>query len=400
MDSLYFKRELESRLQFIPGLPVLVIVGARRVGKTTLLRGFFERTDINTVINKVWLDGDNPASLELWERLRTGQDPLSWLETLAGRLNQTQEVMLFLDEAQALPDSSKLVKVLVDKLPFLRVVMSGSSALKLRAFSNESMAGRKQVLELYPLNLRERLSDPKLPKAGLREFSVPGILREMLVWGGFPNVLQTGETWQRTSYLVDILDSLLYRDLLSELRGKDVSLLKRLLVALARSVGSRVNISKLGGLLELSRPTILRYLTLLEESSVITLLPGIDGRGVVAKAQPKVYFLDNGILSLLLADERIFEVRKPEDQGLLLENFVVTELIKRYAYSQDRVTQLGYLWVQGSEVDIVAYKNGALQQGWEVKLTSGQGGSREAREVLGEARLEVVNLLNIAEILS
>ncbi len=384
MEQYWFKRDLEERLRFIRGLPVLVIVGARRVGKTSLLRRYY-----SLLTNpKAWLDGDNPAHAQLWERFRQGQDGKGWLTSLLGNFNQ-EEVYLFLDEAQMFPDSSLLVKSLVDALPNLRVVMSGSSALKLRALNSESLAGRKQLLELYTLSLSERLNDSRLPSLG-KELSVPAILQDMLVWGGFPGVTQLSETWQRTSYLTDVLDSLIYRDLLSEVRGKDVSLLKRLLIALARSIGGRVNTTKLAGSLELSRATVVRYLDLFQEANILKALPGIDKRGVVPKAQPKLYFLDNGFLSLLLADERLFEVRKPEDQAALLENFVVSELVKHYAYKGD-ITQLGYLWLEHSEVDIVAYKDGAIQRAWEVKLSKEQGGSSEARDALS-VPVTVVNM--------
>jgi uncharacterized protein len=395
MDFLHFKRDIEPRLKFIPGLPVLVLVGARRVGKTTLLRTWYSKLEQTP---RAWLDGDNPAHLMIWERLRTGQDAESWLSTLTGSSPQN-EIVLFLDEAQMFPDSSRLVKSMVDGLPALRVVMSGSSALKLKDLSSESLAGRKQLLELYPLNLRERLQDPRLTVRTdhVRAFSATGTLGDMLVWGGFPALTNLKDSQDKTSYLVEVVDSVLYRDLMGEVRQKDITLFKRLLVALARAVGSKVNTSKLGTVLELSRPTITRYLDLLQEASVIALLPGIDGQGIVPKAQAKVYFLDNGILSMLLADDRVLEVRKPEDQSMLLENFVVGELIKRYAYSGDKLTQLGYLWHPKGEIDIVAFRNGGIQHAWEVKLTDSQGGSRMTREALGGAPLDVVNLGNISK---
>jgi uncharacterized protein len=395
MEVNHFKREIEPRLQFIPGLPVLIVVGARRVGKTTLLKSWYARLD-NTP--RAWLDGDNPAHLLIWERFRTGQDAESWLSTLTGSSPQN-EIVLFLDEAQMFPNSSRLVKSLVDTVPALRVVMSGSSALKLKDLSSESLAGRKQLLELYPLNLRERMQDPRLTVRSdyVRTFSATGILGDMLVWGGFPALTNLKESWEKTSYLVDVVDSVLYRDLMSEVRQKDIGLFKRLLVALARAIGSRVNTSNLGKSLELSRPTITRYLDLLQEASIIALLPGIDGQGIVPKAQPKVYFLDNGILSMLLADDRLFEVRKPEDQAMLLENFVIAELIKRYSYAGDKLTELGYLWHLKGEIDIVAFRNGSIQHAWEVKLSESQGGSRTTREALNGAPLDVVNLGNAAD---
>jgi uncharacterized protein len=397
MDFLHFKRDIEPRLKFILGLPVLVLVGARRVGKTTLLRTWYSKLEQTP---RAWLDGDNPAHLMIWERLRTGQDAESWLVTLTGSSPQN-EIVLFLDEAQMFPDSSRLVKSMVDGIPALRVVMSGSSALKLKDLSSESLAGRKQLLELYPLNLRERLQDPRLTVRTdhVRAFSATGTLGDMLVWGGFPALTNLKDSQDKTSYLVEVVDSVLYRDLMGEVRQKDIALFKRLLVALARAIGSKVNTSKLGTALELSRPTITRYLDLLQEASMIALLPGIDGQGIVPKAQAKVYFLDNGILSMLLADDRVLEVRKPEDQAMLLENFVVGELIKRYAYSGDKLTQLGYLWHPKGEIDIVAFRNGGIQHAWEVKLTDSQGGSRITREALGGAPLDVVNLRNISEFL-
>jgi uncharacterized protein len=395
MEPYHFKRKIEPRLQFIPGLPVLIIVGARRVGKTTLLKSWYARLE-NTP--RAWLDGDNPAHLLIWERFRKGQAAESWLSTLTGSSPQN-EIMLFLDEAQMFPDSSRLVKSLVDTVPTLRVVMSGSSALKIKDLSSESLAGRKQLLELYPLNLRERMQDPRLTIRSdtVRAFSATGILGDMLVWGGFPALTNLKENWEKTSYLVDVVDSVLYRDLMSEVRQKDIGLFKRMLVALARAIGSRVNTSNLGKSLELSRPTITRYLDLLQEASVIALLSGIDGQGIVPKAQPKVYFLDNGILSMLLADDRLFEVRKPEDQAMLLENFVVNELIKRYSYAGDKLTELGYLWHPKGEIDIVAFRNGSIQHAWEVKLSESQGGSRITREALNGAPLDVVNLGNAAD---
>ena len=107
-----------------------------------------------------------------------------------------------------------------------------------------------------------------------------------------------------------------------------------------------------------------------------------------------VFFVDNGILSLLLADDRVLEVRKPEDQGLLVENFFVSEMVKNLAYKGDSLTQLGYLWHDKGEIDLVEYRNGIVRA-WEVKLTKKQGGTRETRNALGDASFTLVNLENI-----
>ena len=387
-DTIYL-RNLRSRLQFIPGLPILIVIGARRVGKTTLLREWFSELEQP----KAWLDGDNPAHFQLWQRLASGQTANEWLTNLTGEA--TGERYLFIDEAQMLPDSSILIKHLSDSIPEARVVMSGSSALKLKDLSAESMAGRKQMLELYPLNLGERLS---LTEPSQLEFNAPSVLREMLVWGGFPGVLKLPEGWQRQTYLADVIDSVLYRDLLGLVRSKDTNVFRMLLVMLARSVGTRLNASTLSKSLELSRITINRYLELLVEASVIRLLPGITASGIVPKVQPKVFFVDNGILSLLLADDRVLEVRKPEDQGLLVENFFVSEMVKNLAYKGDSLTQLGYLWHEKGEIDLVEYRNGIVRA-WEVKLNKKQGGTRETRNALGDASFTLVNLENIVSVL-
>jgi uncharacterized protein len=387
-DDSYL-RNLRSRLQFVPGLPILIVIGARRVGKTTLLREWYSRLEQP----KAWLDGDNPAHFQLWQRFASGQDSNEWLTNLTGEADG--ERYLFIDEAQMLPDSSILIKHLSDSIPNARVVMSGSSALKLKDLSAESMAGRKQMLELYPLNLGERLS---LTPAAQLEFNAPAALREMLVWGGFPGVLKLPEGWQRQTYLADVIDSVLYRDLLGLVRSKDTNVFRMLLVLLARNVGTRLSTRTLAQNLEISRVTVNRYLDLLVEASVIRLLPGITASGVVPKVQPKVFFVDNGILSLLLADDRVLEVRKPEDQGLLLENFFVSEMVKHLAYKGDSLTQLGYLWHDKGEIDLVEYRNG-IQRAWEVKLGRKQGGSVETRNALEGANFTLVNLENIVDVL-
>jgi uncharacterized protein len=387
-DNSYL-RNLRSRLQFVPGLPILIVIGARRVGKTTLLREWYSELERP----KAWLDGDNPAHFQLWQRLASGQTANEWLTNLTGEA--TGERYLFIDEAQMLPDSSTLIKHLSDSIPEARVVMSGSSALKLKDLSAESMAGRKQMLELYPLNLIERLS---LTKPAQLEFNAPSVLREMLIWGGFPGVLKLPEGWQRQTYLADVIDSVLYRDLLGLVRSKDTNVFRMLLVLLARNVGTRLSTRTLAQNLEISRVTVNRYLDLLVEASVIRLLPGITASGVVPKVQPKVFFVDNGILSLLLADDRVLEVRKPEDQGLLLENFFVSEMVKYLAYKGDSLTQLGYLWHDKGEIDLVEYRNG-IQRAWEVKLGRKQGGGVKTRNALAGASFTLVNLENIVAVL-
>jgi uncharacterized protein len=387
-DNSYL-RNLRSRLEFVPGLPILIVIGARRVGKTTLLREWYSELERP----KAWLDGDNPAHFQLWQRLASGQTANEWLTNLTGEA--TGERYLFIDEAQMLPDSSTLIKHLSDSIPEARLVMSGSSALKLKDLSAESMAGRKQMLELYPLNLSERLS---LTEPAQLEFNAPSVLREMLIWGGFPGVLKLPEGWQRQTYLADVIDSVLYRDLLGLVRSKDTNVFRMLLVLLARNVGTRLSTRTLAQNLEISRITVNRYLDLLVEASVIRLLPGITASGVVPKVQPKVFFVDNGILSLLLADDRVLEVRKPEDQGLLLENFFVSEMVKHLAYKGDSLTQLGYLWHDKGEIDLVEYRNG-IQRAWEVKLGRKQGGSVETRNALEGASFTLVNLENIVDVL-
>jgi uncharacterized protein len=387
-DNSYL-RNLRSRLKFVPGLPILIVIGARRVGKTTLLREWYSELERP----KAWLDGDNPAHFQLWQRLASGQTANEWLTNLTGEA--TGERYLFIDEAQMLPDSSTLIKHLSDTIPEARLVMSGSSALKLKDLSAESMAGRKQMLELYPLNLSERLS---LTEPAQLEFNAPSVIREMLIWGGFPGVLKLPEGWQRQTYLADVIDSVLYRDLLGLVRSKDTNVFRMLLVLLARNVGTRLSTRTFAQNLEISRVTVNRYLDLLVEASVIRLLPGITASGVVPKVQPKVFFVDNGILSLLLADDRVLEVRKPEDQGLLLENFFVSEMVKHLAYKGDSLTQLGYLWHDKGEIDLVEYRNG-IQRAWEVKLGRKQGGSVETRNALAGASFTLVNLDNIVDIL-
>jgi uncharacterized protein len=381
--KIMYQRVLLSSLEFLAKRPVIVLTGARRVGKTTLLREWVKERKEQVY----WLNGDNPAEAVRWQRLLSGQTPEDWLRLLLGDLPSSQKpYLLVIDEAQLLEDVSKIIKYLTDQLGGLRVVLSGSAALRLKDLAAESLAGRKVQTELYPLSFGERVSTITVPEdATEQKRLLQPFLLEQLVWGGYPELPGLTNDQERSRALREIVDAVLYRDLYNFLRDRDAKVLSRLLVELARMAGGKLNLSKLSATMELSRPTLTRYLTLLQESGIVYLLPGVKRTGIIAKAQPKVYLLDNGLLSMLLNDERLFELHTPEDQGKLLENFLVTELLKQQSYTQSPKL-LGYLWSAAGEIDVVLQKDGAIKEAWEVKRSAQKANAK----VLGEVDCEPV----------
>ncbi|MCK6531069.1 ATP-binding protein [Myxococcota bacterium] len=388
-----FIRHLEAVFGFLPGRPVLVLTGARRVGKTT----FLKRWSSLRPEGVRWVDGDDPAERVRWQRLLAGQGPEEWLEVLLGRSPTSERpALLVIDEAQALRDVSVVVKHLTDRVPGLRVVLSGSSALVLKALAAESLAGRKLLWEMHPLSFTERIDPTRVTgvEEEDRQRLTPHLL-EMLAWGGFPELPSLPSDEQRARALREVVDSVLRRDLVDFLRDRDAGVLESILVDIARGVGGRLNTSNLASRAGISRPTVVRYLNLLVEAGLVFLLPGMKASGVVPKAQPKAYLMDSGILSVLLHDSRPFELRRPEDQGALLENFLLTELVKLQGIRGD-LGQLGYLWDEGAEVDFVVQRDGALVEAIEVKRGHGRTVRRRGREALAGLVPRVFRLENAA----
>lgn len=314
---------------------VIVVVGARQVGKTTLVSEL-----ANGVERVLTLNCDDLDDRTLLER-RTSTE----LRTLLAGQD-----LVFIDEAQRVADIGLTIKMIADMHPDAQVVVTGSSSLELAEGIREPATGRHIDYELFPLSVSEMVAHTSSREERR-------LLAQRLVYGLYPDVVTHPATARRT--LMTLAGDYLYRDLLSYRGMKKPEVLQKLLRALALQVGSEVSYNELASLLGIDRATVENYIGLLEKCYVIFRLDSYSRnmRNEIKKGK-KVYFCDNGVRNAVIANFAPPEMRT--DMGMLWENFVVSERRKQHAYAET-YTQM-YFWRTHDqrEIDLVEEHDGQL----------------------------------------
>lgn len=332
------KRLIESRIRedFGKGKVVLVL-GARQVGKTTLLGQLS-----GTAKRPLFLNCDNADDRVLLSGASTTR-----LAAIAGDSD-----FLAIDEAQRVPGIGLALKMLADSVGRrTQIVATGSSALELSDGVFESAAGRVFEYRLHPLSYGELAPDA----AGEREEG--RLLETRLVWGSYPEVATRPNDARRI--LESIVDGALYKDVLSYGGIRKSGVLTRLVQCLALQVGSEVSYGELAATVGVNKATVETYIDLLEKSFVVFRLPSLsrNARNEIKKGR-KVYFWDNGIRNAVLGNFAPVPLRS--DAGALWENHLVSERRKSSAYAGTGAR--GYFWrtTAQSEVDYVEERDGRL----------------------------------------
>lgn len=272
--------------------PIVWLSGVRRVGKTTLSRMFPEADYRNC---------DRPSTA------RALADPESFLAA------QPAGATLVLDELQRLPDPSLVLKIAADEFPGLRLLATGSSTLAATRKFRDSLTGRKEAVPLSPI-LWEECSEP---------FGVPDLDRRLLA-GGLPEFLLADE--RDPSRYREWLDSFYARDVLELFPIRDRRGFLALFELVLRQSGGLLDLGRLAGMAEISRPTARKYLEVLETAHAIRLLRPFSGGGsreIVAR--PKAYAFDTGFVTF----ERGWDTIREEDRGVLWEHLVLDSLLFR-----------------------------------------------------------------------
>lgn len=328
----------------------VVIYGARQVGKTTLSNGIIK----NLGLRVLTINGDQNRFLDIL----TSRD-LAKIRSLVEGYE-----LLFIDEAQRIPEIGLSLKIILDNLPALKVLVTGSSSLDLASKVSEPLTGRVWSYQLYPISLLE-LSEIS------NRAELDSNLEERLVYGSYPEIFSIVSERQKREYLQNLSDAYLYKDLL-ELGGlKNSSKVRDLLKLLAFQVGSQVSLSEIGSSLGLSKETVSRYIDLLEKSYVIFRLKGLSRnlRKEVAKMN-KVFFYDLGIRNILI--DNLKPLKDRDDTGQLWENFLIGERMKLLAYKQNYASTYFWRTYTGAELDYVEEREGRLF-GFEFKLGTKTG---------------------------
>lgn len=338
---IYRSVEIEK---FLEKNKAVIIYGPRQVGKTTLVNNFLSHTHLKYhSFTGDQLDFANNLS----------KCDLTLIKKLLGDAE-----LLVVDEAQKIEHIGRAIKLVVDNIPNIYVVATGSSSFDLANATDEPLTGRKNLVTLYPIAMSE-----------LRhihtQYELDKKLDEYLIYGTYPNIITYDTNEQKQNRIIEIKDAYLIKDILEFHNIKKSRVVINLLKLLAFQVGSEVSTSELGSNLGLDHKTIVRYLELLEKSFVIFRLNGFarNLRKEVTK-MGKYYFYDLGIRNSLISNFNELDAR--DDIGQLWENFLMIERMKRNSYK--KISANYYFWrtYDQKEIDLIEERGGKLY-GYEFK---------------------------------
>ncbi|OGV46883.1 MAG: hypothetical protein A2X46_16020 [Lentisphaerae bacterium GWF2_57_35] len=323
--------------QASPG-KVLVLYGARRTGKTWLIKHFLEGSK-----ERVYQGTGDDSSL----RAVLEKCSISDIKALFGGYD-----MVFIDEAQRIAGIGNILKLMIDTLPTLRIIATGSSSFELAHQVGEPLTGRKKTLKLYPMSVLE------LNRQWGGMYCEES-LESMLIYGTYPEVLTLASPSAKTDYLIELRDSALYKDILELDSVRNAKKIGDLLRLVAFQVGREVSYRELATQLGLNVKTVERYLDLLEKAFVLFNVRGFSRnlRKEISKTS-RYFFLDNGILNALTANFNALPLRN--DVGVLWENFVFMERLKRNTYLAHRANYYFWRTYDQQEIDLVEEHDGKL----------------------------------------
>lgn len=360
---MYIPRLIEPNIiASLTNKKVLFLLGARQVGKTTLVKKLLEGK------GGVLLNMD--IAVDRARFLAAAQ-----LDPREGMKNLGATTALVIDEAQRYPDISRIVKGWYDANIGIKIILLGSSSLNLLDSAAEALTGRNEKQWLTPLLFAEILSQQSwyqpdfTPNQLTNQFSaqLQALLLPLLVFGSYPEAYLTAG---KEEYVLNLVGDYLLKDVIASSLVRSVEMVRQLLQLLAYQVGSEVSTSELANQLSISRVTVDRYLDLLEKTFVIFRLPSFSTnlRKEISKSK-KIYFWDTGVKNALQNEFSLSPQRS--DIGSLWENWVVAEFAKRNLMLH--LHQDLYFWRTrgGSEIDLVT-KKGQVIQAYEIKWAPGK----------------------------
>jgi predicted AAA+ superfamily ATPase len=314
------------------------------VGKTSLIEKFLAAYEGHVFKST----GDDLSLHELFQARS-----VSRLQTFFSHYD-----LVFIDEAQQIPQIGLGLKMLVDFVPHLRIIASGSSSFDLSNKLGEPLTGRQRIRLLYPISMHELL--PQLGGMKLDQH-----LEQYLIYGTFPEILNKRSHDDKVEHLNTLRDSFLLKDLLMLENLRNASKIIDLLQLLAFQIGQQVSSTELANSLGMSKNTVDRYLDLLEKVFIIIKVRGFSRnlRKEVTKTS-RYYFWDNGIRNAIISNFNFLKTRN--DLGMLWENFLFIERQKSNAYRRRYPNFYFWRTYDRQEIDYVEESGGNLY-GYEFK---------------------------------
>lgn len=317
---------------------VVVLLGARRVGKTKLL----EEVISNLQEKYIFLNGDDIQTHQLLEVQSTAN--------FKRFLGETK--FLIIDEAQEIPSIGRKLKLMVDTIPDLKILITGSSAFEVNNQIGEPLVGRMKTISLFPIAQIEFSKNENY-------LETIGNLESRLLFGSYPEVSNIINLEEKVEYLKELVNNQLLRDIFAfegiKKRDKIISLLQ----IVAFRVGSELSLEKIGNELQISKNTVEKYLDLFSKVFIMYNVSGYSkNRDNEITKMKKWYFFDNGIRNAIINSFNPLNMR--EDAGKLWENYLNSERIKKLSYQENHV--FDYFWRTHTkqEIDRIEVKNEQL----------------------------------------
>lgn len=325
----------ENILPLLGGRKAIIIMGARQVGKSTLLSQMLgNREDV------IWMNGDEPDIQDLFQDMTSTR-----IKTILGN-----KKILAIDEAQRIPNIGLRLKLITDQIPEVQVIATGSSSFELANKVNESLTGRKREFKMFPLTFGEMAKHTSF----LEESR---LIPHRMIYGYYPEIVANPGDERAT--LKELTDSYLYKDILTLESIKKPDKLTRLLKALALQIGSQVSYNEIGNLIGLDSKTVEKYIDILEKSFIIFRLGSYSrNQRNELKSSRKIFFWDLGIRNAIIGN--LSQIENRTDTGELWENFVIAERLKKNAYSGSFAQSYFWRTRQQNEIDYIEEEDGKL----------------------------------------
>lgn len=330
----YIRSLFDQVFENIGKKPIIILYGARQVGKTTLIKSILAKFS-----KTLYLQGDDPKDAVLLEH-RSAKELLDLISGYE---------LVVIDEAQRVKDIGITLKLISDNVPQARVIATGSSSFELANKLNEPLTGRNRKFYLYPLSLKEVVD-------AYGKITVQKTLDSYLTFGMYPAIVNATTREEKALLIKELAGDYLFKDLFIFGDIRNSFAFEKLVKLLALRVGSEISYPELAKEVGVSRDTIYNYVNLLEQAFIIfRLTPLYTNKTKEINKSHKIYFYDVGIRNALIGNTDPLELRP--DKGAIFENFFIAEKIKERAYSM-RSSDI-HFWRnrQGAEVDFVESMN-------------------------------------------
>jgi len=368
---MIIKRKIQENLEkaLFKG-KVVIVYGARQVGKTTLVKEILEKySEKSTYLNCDEID----VRQALTDKTSTQ------LKAFLG-----DKKLVVLDEAQRVRNIGLTLKLLVDNFPQIQVLATGSSSFELSNEISEPLTGRKIEFHLYPVSIEELSLD-------YSKIEINRLLERRIIFGMYPDILRDGQ--EVKGDLKSLANSYVYKDILQYQNIKNPEILEKLLQALALQIGNEVSYNELSSLVGVDKNTVANYVRILEKAFIIfRLSPFSRNLRNELKKLRKIYFYDTGIRNALIDNFNSLDLR--QDIGALWENFLISERIKKNSNNFNETNIYFWRTWEGKEIDLIEDRDGKLF-GYEFKYNNKKiKPPKDWLETYDNASFEVVNKEN------